>query len=271
MDLRERLEHFVGRDMSEAELYPFATGVAAVYSRCCPGKEAVNEDAALLLACAAQRGVLAVADGFGGQPAGAEASKRALALVADAVEKALAAGAELREGILNGFERANEAVCALGVGAATTLAVVEVDRKLVRPYHAGDSEVLVVGQRGKVKLTTVSHSPVGYAVEAGVLEVSEALDHEDRHVVSNMVGSPDMRIDVGPVLRLSPRDTLLVATDGLFDNLRTDEIVARIRKGPLGLAAADLAGVGRQRMQNPDEGLPSKPDDLTFLLFRLTP
>ena len=268
-DVLEQEKRFVGRDMSEAEVHTFSAGVVAVYSSRCPEKESANEDAALLLPCDGGRGVLAVADGFGGQPAGAQASERALSAVAGAVQKALSEGSELREGILNGFEQANEAVCALGVGAATTLAVVEIADDLVRPYHAGDSEVLVVGQRGKVKLTTLSHSPVGYAVEAGVLEESEALDHEDRHIVSNLVGSSEMRIDVGPVLKLSQRDTVLIASDGLFDNLQIDEIVGRIRKGPLGRAADALAGACRRRMQNPTDGLPSKPDDLTFMLFRL--
>ena len=80
----------------------------------------------------------------------------------------------------------------------------EISNGSVRPYHVGDSVILLVGQRGKIKLQTVSHSPVGYAVEAGVLDEVEAMHHQDRHVVSNFIGSPEMRIEVGAPLRLAP-------------------------------------------------------------------
>ena len=137
-----------------------------------------------------------------------------------------------------------------------------------RPYHVGDSEILVVGQRGRIKLQTVSHSPVGYAVEAGLLTQKEALHHDDRHLVSNLIGSPDMRIEVGSPMVLAPRDTVLLATDGLFDNLTVREIVKMIRAGPLLDAASALIRACESRMQSPGAGTPSKPDDVTFILYR---
>jgi len=132
----------------------------------------------------------------------------------------------------------------------------------------GDSAILVVGQRGKLKLQTLSHSPVGYAVESGLLDADEALHHEERHIVSNMVGAPDMRIEVGSALALAPRDTVLLATDGLMDNLGLAEIVEIVRRGPLERAARRLAELCDERMRRPLEGQPSKPDDVTFVLFR---
>ena len=109
---------------------------------------------------------------------------------------------------------------------------------------------------------------MGYAVEAGLMNEAEALHHEDRHLVSNTIGAPDMRIEVGPVVRLAPRDTVLLASDGLTDNLRGAEIVEIVRKGPLREAAARLANTAQRRMNTERESRPSKPDDLTFLLFR---
>ena len=61
----------------------------------------------------------------------------------------------------------------------------------------------------------------------------------------------------------------MLASDGLFDNLQIDEIVERIRRGPLDRAARRLAHDGRERMVNPAPGQPSKHDDLTFVAFRL--
>lgn len=101
-----------------------------------------------------------------------------------------------------------------------------------------------------------------------MLTEKEAMHHEDRHLVSNVVGIADMRIDIGPVLPLDPRDTLLLATDGLSDNLGIDEIVEIVRRGPLSRAAAALMAEARRRMQEPRERRPSKPDDATLVLFR---
>ena len=264
----DRVRLFLDVDLHEADVQPIAFGVAAVYTTRCPEKETPNEDAAALIACGPVSGVLAVADGFGGQPAGEQAARLALQSLAEALEQALASGGTLRAGILDGFEKANEAVKDLGVGAATTLVAVEIDDQRARSYHVGDSMALIVGQRGKLKLQTVSHSPIGYAVEAGWLPEDEALHHEDLHIVSNMVGSPEMRIEIGPNLRLRPRDTVLLASDGLFDNLPSQEVADLVRKGPLTDVAAALAAECDRRMRIPDAGQPSKPDDLTFVLFR---
>ncbi len=264
----ERAHLFLEQDMTTPATLACAAGQAVVFSRRCPGKATVNEDAAAVIPGGPRRAVLAVADGFGGCPAGDQASELALRALADCVADAVDNDQSLRTGILNGFEHANHAVLNLGIGAATTLAVVEIDDGTIRTYHVGDSVVLIVGQRGKLKLETISHSPIGYAVEAGLIEPTDAMHHEDRHLVSNMVGSPEMRIDIGPVLRSSPRDTILLASDGLFDNLHTDEITPLIRVGRLPQALTRLADVVDQRMAGHTPDQPCKPDDLTVLLHR---
>jgi serine/threonine protein phosphatase PrpC len=111
---------------------------------------------------------------------------------------------------------------------------------------------------------------VGYALESGLLEEEEALHHDQRHLISNMVGSAEMRIEVGSPIRLAPRDTVLLATDGLLDNLSLQEIVDGIRAGPLARVVRNLARTCGRRMREPEGNYPSKPDDLSFLLFRLT-
>jgi serine/threonine protein phosphatase PrpC len=259
---------YFDRDMSQEETVLVGGGIAAVYSAPCPGRETANEDAAGIVPSGLASAILIVADGLGGGPSGQHASGLAVKAIGDAVQRTAREGHLLRTAVLNGLEAANEAVQGLGVGAATTVAAVEIQDGTARPYHVGDSMILVVGRRGKIKLQTTSHSPIGFAVEAGFLAEEDAMHHEDRHIVSNVVGSPEMKIEIGPILRLAPRDTLLLASDGLFDNLHIDEIVQRVRKGKLGLACRRLAEDARLRMISPAEGQPSKPDDLTFVLFR---
>jgi serine/threonine protein phosphatase PrpC len=245
-----------------------ARGEVAVCSYHNPVKETGNEDGAAVIPVDEARAVVAVADGLGGQRSGAEAAELALKTLAECVRAPAAEDQVLRTAVLDGFERANTGVGEMAVGAATTLAVVEIEGVTIRPYHVGDSMILVVGQRGKVKLCTVSHSPVGYAVEAGLLDEREAIHHEDRHLVSNIVGSPEMRIEVGRTLTLRRRDTVVLGSDGLFDNLHLEEITEYVRKGSLPRAAEALAEACRRRMCAPQPDHPSKPDDLTFLLYR---
>jgi serine/threonine protein phosphatase PrpC len=245
----------------------FASGTAVVYSMRSPEKLTCNEDAAAIIAYDEQRGVLAIADGLGGHAHGERASQLALEFLREAVAD-MEDEHVLRYAVLNAIELANQELLKAGTGLATTFAVVEVDGPRVRPYHVGDSAILLFGQRGKMKMQTISHSPVGYAVEAGLLDADEAIHHEDRHLISNIVGSPEMRIEIGPPAHLAPFDTLLLASDGLLDNLHVEEIVSIARKGPLVQVAQELVARARARMQSPDTGEPSKPDDLSLILYR---
>jgi serine/threonine protein phosphatase PrpC len=276
MELTEHLDIgdarlFVGRDMDNGAFFEAGPGVGAVYSSPSPGKATPNEDAAAFFSFGERDCVLAVADGLGGAPAGDQASHLAMEAMWTALVRGIEKESEPREAILNGFEDANHAVLELGIGAATTLAVVEVRGNIVRPYHVGDSLILIAGQRGKVKLQSVPHSPVGYGIESGLLDEKEAMYHEERHIVSNVIGSPDMRIEIGSTIKLAARDTLVLASDGLWDNLHTEEIVDRVRKGPLRRAVRAVSEECGLRMRDGGEGKPSKPDDLTFILFRLYP
>jgi serine/threonine protein phosphatase PrpC len=255
--------------MDSPELLHLGCGIALVFSTKAPDKSGVNEDAAVLIAGDSTSCVLTVADGAGGMSSGSQASSLAVESLCGAVSGSTDTGNGMREPILDGIEQANQRINALGVGAATTLALAEIQERSIRPYHVGDSMILVVGQRGKLKLQTISHSPVGYAVESGLLGAEEAMHHDERHLVSNMVGSQDMRIEIGAAARLAARDTVLIATDGLFDNLHLEEIVDTIRAGRLEDIGRRLAAMCRERMVYPQPECPSKPDDLTFVLFRL--
>lgn len=234
----------------------------------CPDKEGPNEDCAMAVRYGEDAVVLAVADGAGGLPAGRQASATAMQALSDCLAQASRENLLLRTAVLNGIELAQSAVTSLANGSATTLTVMTVEDNVARSYHVGDTTALVVGQRGKVKLHTIPHSPTGFAVEAGFLAPEDALFHHERHLVSNFIGDPDMRIELGKTLKLAPLDTLLVASDGLFDNLHVEEIVDIIRSGPLGETASQLAARARERMLRPEPDHPTKPDDLSLLLFR---
>lgn len=228
----------------------------------------VNEDAITVVELSPSHHLLILADGVGGMPGGAQASAQAIDAIVASVHEAYREQQPLQHGVLSGFDHANQVILAAGSGA-TTLVVVEIDDGTLRTYHAGDSGVLVTSQRGRLKLLTMAHSPVGYAQEAGYLTESEAMHHEERHMVSNVIGCADMRIEVGQLFSLSPLDTVVVGSDGLFDNLLSHEIASIVKQGPLREVAAELAAKATARMAGDVEpGLPCKPDDLSFLLYR---
>ena len=101
-----------------------------------------------------------------------------------------------------------------------------------------------------------------------MLDEDEAVQHDQRHLLFNVIGASDMRIEIGPPVKLDRRDTVLLASDGLMDNLYLDEIVEIVRKGRLSDAADELVRRAVERMTQSAGDEPSKPDDLTVVLFR---
>jgi serine/threonine protein phosphatase PrpC len=254
--------------MEEVAAFEFAGGTAAVFSTRSPQKSTPNEDVAALFPMGDSEGILAVADGLGGHAGGERAARLTIERIRETLAEAEIPGEPLRPAILDGIEAANESVQRMGTGAATTLALAEIQDRTVRTYHVGDSAVLLTGQRGKLKLQTIAHSPIGYAVEAGLMNEADAIHHEERHMISNVIGSHEMRIEIGPTVQMAVRDTLVLASDGLFDNLLPDEIVDVVRSGPLEESVGKLVATALARMNAETSGTPSKPDDLTIIAFR---
>jgi serine/threonine protein phosphatase PrpC len=246
-------------------------GSVVAFTERAPDKDTENEDTIAVIPWGPESVVLVVADGAGGLPAGKRASMTAVSSLVEALSVAMSETVVLRTAILDGIEAANEAVMRLANGSATTLTVVTIEGQIARSYQIGDSEALVVGQRGRIKLQTTAHSPTGFAVEAGFLDEREALHHAERHLVSNFIGTSDMSIDIGAPVELQPRDTVLVASDGLMDNVHLEEIIAHIRKGPADAGVDAVVELARKRMLSNNGKEPSKPDDLSLIVFRKRP
>ena len=69
-------------------------------------------------------------------------------------------------------------------------------------------------------------------------------------------------------MTLNPRDTVLLASDGLTDNLHFHEVVERMRTGTLETALERIVGLAARRMADGDNNTPCKPDDLSLILYR---
>ena len=252
-------------NMQAARIESLATGTVAIYSQRSHEKEPPNEDSAVVIPIGQRGVVLAVADGVGGMPEGQKASRVALETLVESLSKARES-TRLRVSILDAIEKANRRILAMKAGA-TTLAIAQIVDHRVRTYHVGDSEVIVVGGGGVLKLQTLSHGPVAYGVHCGLIDPDEAMVHEARNLVSNVVGDRDMRIEIGPVRRLAVRDVVLLCSDGITDNLTIPEIADRISGKPIEAAAESIIeGLRIRREQNADRVF--KEDDATFLIYR---
>lgn len=259
---------YLDQDSPAPDVFSVANGDCVVVSHRCPG-EKVNQDAVVIIPIGENGVVIAVADGAGGHPQGDVAARLAVQAIHHEIRgNGTIKPSELRSAIMNGFEAANRNVMALGTGAATTLVVVELVGNVARAYHAGDSIALVNGLRGKEKYRTVSHSPMDLGIEAGLIDEADYSIPENYSIVTNLIGTNRMRIEVGFPFELDAKDTILVASDGLTDNLTLAEIGDLLQNSVLTDIAEKLRKEAQKNMDEPREDGPSKPDDLTFVLFR---
>ena len=256
-------------DSNSLETVELSNGQAVIYSRRCPTRDSTpNEDAACIVEVAECQSVLAVADGVGGGMSGNKASRCVIEQLARACLEGTDDSRQKRAGlrcqIIDAIETANDEILSWGVGAATTMTAVELKDGNFRYFHVGDSGALITSNRGTIRFSTVGHAPVAQAVAIGMLDSKEAIGHVDQNLITNCVGCSKMRIEFGIFQPVSIRDTLIIASDGLFDNLTKQEIADFIRKGSLIEQVNRLVQAAESRME--DEA--GKPDDLTVICFR---
>lgn len=185
-----------------------------------------NEDS---MAVEPSRGIVMVADGMGGAPAGEVAS----ALAVQETCKGLHSGLGLREAIL----RANQRILSLatreselsGMGTTLTALRVEADGGAFEGGHVGDSRAYRLN-RDKLSQITRDHTVVAGMVEAGTLSPSEARDHYLGHILSRALGTEeDVEVEVflGVV---EEGDRFLLCSDGLMRVMEDRDVEQWLRR-----------------------------------------
>ena len=234
------------------------------FSKKSPFKDTCNEDA--LGVFKVENGfVLAIADGAGGHPKGEEAAELVLKNLKKNLSDTKDTQSGIRTRIIDAIENTNKELIQSGVGARTTITVCEVIGNTARGYQVGDSTLVICGQKGKLKFRSTSHSPVGYGIEAGLINEKEALSHPDLHYISNLVGESEMKIEIGPEVELNPNDSIFLSSDGIFDNFPPDEVIELVRKGGIAEISDTLMNLVNKKIYDKDE---SKKDDISFILFK---
>ena len=246
------------------ELIETAAGQVVAFSARRPMATRATEDSSLVLPIDGSL-LLAVADGAGGHSLGGEASEAAIAALTDTLYRSPTVDAAM---ISEAFASASAAVLRLGHEAITTLVVALITDGQVRTWHCGDSTALLTGQRGRRKLRTIDHTPPGLRAGEGRMSFDDVHYDAERHLLVSALGIEPLHIEHSGPVRLAARDTLVLASDGLFDNLLDGEIAELVRKGPLLASVTALAERAMQRMRRANGDESGKPDDLTVLVFR---
>lgn len=184
----------------------------------------INEDAYL-----AEPPLFAVADGLGGHQAGEIASKLALKIIKNHLQRKITETEILKKELIQGVKKANQAIYQASKkesrfeGMGTTLTLVYYLKPTLFIAHVGDSRAYLF-RRGKIFQLTEDHSVVRELIKRGEILEEEALTHPLRGALTQAVGTnSQIHVDLLSLL-LKAKDRLLLATDGLTSHLSEKEI-----------------------------------------------
>ena len=184
------------------------------------GPRPVNQDAFVV---DAPRGLVAVADGVGGAPAGDVASR----CVMGALSRAFREPLELMDRAQLGFVLAKRALLKKGTGAcagmATTMVMVAVQAHRVLVAHVGDSRAYRLRGR-KLERLTLDHSMEAEMRRHGV-RGPLPMGYYANTLTRCFGSSLDMQYPVElRELRHRPGDRFVLCTDGLWGAMSDDEL-----------------------------------------------
>ena len=185
-----------------------------------------NED---MLEVDPSAGMVVVADGMGGGPAGDVAS----AMAVREVVQGLRAG----EGMVESIHRANRKIWEMvraqpslfGMGTTLTALRISSESRTFVMGHVGDSRAYLLSNDTFSQLSR-DHTLVREMVEGGKIPPEAERDHHLSHVLSRALGTKkEVEVDLleGSV---SPGDHFLLCSDGLMKVMEEEEIEGWVRR-----------------------------------------
>lgn len=165
-------------------------------------------------------GVLAVADGVGGNIAGAVASR----FVADRI-------CHLKEVNENTLHRINNELLELSSkqseykGMATTLAGVLLSNQKVILFSIGNTRVYLLQSRKYLKQLTIDDTTVNYLISTGQMTLEEAVDFDRKNEITACFGGGQaglFKITIENIDTIS--SPVIITSDGIHDYLTVDKM-----------------------------------------------
>lgn len=173
--------------------------------------------------------LFAVADGVGGMDLGEVASSTAISVLTDEFARSQP-GAMLISLLPRLLQFANAAVHDRtlapeyrGKRMATTLVACALRHDQAIVSHVGDSRCYLV-RSGRAKQITQDHTWVNEQRKLGLISTEEIAASEARHVLIRSLG-PEMFVSPDTTaLTLQPGDVLILCSDGVHDEMSSDEM-----------------------------------------------
>lgn len=180
---------------------------------------------------------LVVCDGMGGHLAGEVAAAEAIATIKSFPFTGKEPEEEIRRAILQAQERvlevAGESENFKGMGSTLTLAwfgplLDDGSRKLI-VGHVGDSRCYTYAG-GELEQISTDHSVVGELLRSGTITPLEARIHPKRHVLTQVLGSPEVEPEL-VTKKIKPGTLVMLCTDGLTDVVEDTLILETLQTG----------------------------------------
>jgi protein phosphatase len=201
--------------------------------------------------------IFGIADGLGGLPAGAIASKQAIETLRKNIQN------KETINLKEEFNRANQSVLFEGekqkTHMATTLvaALLQENTGKTTVAHVGDSRAYIIDD---TIWRTKDQSLVQDLVDIGVLTNEEAFTHPEKHRMRQVLGVKN-QIDIEVNRKLAKDSILLLCSDGLSNYVRDGELAALARQYDPETACKKLIQKAREN---------GSIDDITIIIAHVT-
>jgi PPM family protein phosphatase len=207
-----------------------------------------------------------IADGMGGYEGGQYASRIAVEAVVERYGNA-DLETEPQQRLIHAFAEANWRVQRSASentqlhGMGTTLTAFALVADHLYFAHVGDSR-LYLHRHGELRSLTHDHSLIARLIENGIVKPEDAGNHPQKHVLTAAIGAAEGIHADAPLspLVLEPGDTLLLCTDGLWGQVKDDEIARVLESKPPGAACRALVELAKER---------GGPDNITVQIARV--
>ena len=196
-----------------------------------------------------------VADGLGGHQAGEIASRMAVDMIEDYLNKNLnealdyvEAGETIRQSFISAnsiiYNYAKNHYKVMGMGTTATLAMIYQNKIITA--NVGDSRAYKVSNTDIQQLTR-DHSYVQELVMRGEISPEMAKHHPKKNYITRAMGAEDtVKVDIS--IKPYNGETLVLCSDGLTNFVDDEEILSHVkRKKALQKSAEDLTALANSR------------------------
>jgi protein phosphatase len=219
------------------------------------------------------QGLFIVADGMGGEFAGALASKVVVETLPGLIRSSFAdlnrlPAEKAKRRMKKAIADLSSTLCAQsrnepgleGMGSTVVCALIRDDRLLLG--YMGDSRAYRL-RKGRLRQLTIDHTLIQLLVISGEIKPAEAASHPARGQLTRNVGMAGQPLPDTRLITIKPGDLLLLCSDGLTGMLDDDSICSILSdSGPLEMRCQRLVDAANQRGGR---------DNVTVLLFSVVP